>query len=56
MKPRTSPNAGTGEQDRSTPDSMDQADRTNGEGVDPATELNDELHDDPAVTGVRDGD
>ena len=35
---------------------MDQADRANGEGVDPAVELNDESNDDPAVTGVRDGD
>jgi hypothetical protein len=56
MKPRHGPNAGTDEQDRSTPDSMDQADRTNGEGVDPAIELNDEVNDDPAITGVQDGD
>jgi len=35
---------------------MAQADRTNGEGVDPAVELNDEINDDPAITGVRDGD
>lgn len=43
---------------------MEQADRANGEGVDPsadpavdpAVELNDEVSDDPAVTGVQDGD
>ena len=56
MKPRPRSNAGTGAENRSTPDSMDQADRTNGEGVDPAVELNDDVNDDPAVTGVRDGD
>jgi len=56
MKPSSRPNAGTGEQNRSTPDAMDQADRANGEGADPATELNDEINDDPAITGVQDGD
>jgi len=38
---------------------MDQADRANGEGnddADPAAELNDVINDDPAITGVRDGD
>ena len=69
MKPTTQPKpgayAGTGELDRSSPDSMDQADRANGENdaadpandaADPASEINDELVDDPAITGVQDGD
>lgn len=62
MNPNPRTNAGTGDQNRRTPDSMPQADRANGEGdatdtgVDPATELNDEISDDPAVTGVQDGD
>jgi len=54
--PNPRPNAGTGAHDRRTPDSMKQADRANGEGVDPADEINDDVVDDPAINGVRDGD
>ena len=48
-------NPGTGPSIRNTPESMSQADRANGEGseTDGAT---DEDSDDPADTGVQDGD
>jgi len=47
--PRTDP------ANRNTPDSMSRADRANGEG-DGTDEVADEDNDDPAVTGVQDGD